>query len=112
MRKNLDPDIKLEKQHANPIKGSVVKQHIGQSTARLKRKRPDPINQQISQPSELSKKIPGKTEMETGKTNQGHSKDPMHIIKKCVCRDDTYQAFNPRCCFPSRSNLQTPSQTY
>ena len=25
MRKNLDPNIKLEKQHANPIKGSVVK---------------------------------------------------------------------------------------
>ena len=24
MRKNLDPNIKLEKQHADPIKGSVV----------------------------------------------------------------------------------------
>ena len=30
MRKNLDPNIKPEKQHANPIKCSVVKPHIGQ----------------------------------------------------------------------------------
>ena len=29
MRKNLDSNIKPEKQHAKPIKGSVVKLHIG-----------------------------------------------------------------------------------
>ena len=29
MRKNLDPTLKPEKQHANPIKGNVVKPHIG-----------------------------------------------------------------------------------
>ena len=33
MRKNLDPNIKLEKQHANSIKGSVVKLHIHQGRA-------------------------------------------------------------------------------
>ena len=80
MRKNLDPSMKLERQHANPIKGSVIKLHIGQGRAGLKRKRSDPINQTINQPSKLSQKIPGKTEIETGKTNQAHSKDPMHII--------------------------------
>ena len=80
MRKNLDPNIKPEKQHANPIKGSVVKLCIGQDRAGLKRKRSDPINQTINQPSELSQKIPDKTEIETGKPNQAHSKDPMHII--------------------------------
>ena len=36
MRKYLDPNMKLERQHANPIKGSVVKLHIGQSRAGLK----------------------------------------------------------------------------
>ena len=61
MRKNLDPNIKLEKQHANSIKGSVVKPCIGQGRAGLKRKRSDPINQTINSPSELSQKIPGKT---------------------------------------------------
>ena len=80
MRKNLDPNIKPEKQHANPIKGSVMKPHIGQGRAGLKRKRSSPINQIINQPSELSQKIPGKTKTETGKTNLEHSKDPTHII--------------------------------
>ena len=80
MTKNLDPNIKLEKQHANPIKGSVVKPCIGQGRAGLKRKRSDPINQTINPPSELSQKIPDKTEIETGKTNLAHSKDPMHTI--------------------------------
>ena len=32
MRKNLDPNIKPEKQHANLIKGSAVKLHIGQGS--------------------------------------------------------------------------------
>ena len=58
MGKNLDPNIKPEKQHANPIKGSVVKPCIGQGRAGLKRKRSDPINQTINPPSELSQKIP------------------------------------------------------
>ena len=80
MRKNLDLNIKPGRQHANPIKGSVVKPHIGQGRAGLKRKTSDSINHTINQPSELSQKIPGKTKIETGETNQAHSKDPMHII--------------------------------
>ena len=54
MRKNLDPYIKLEKQHANSINGNVVKSCIGQGRARLERKRSDPFNQATSSPSELS----------------------------------------------------------
>ena len=57
-----------------------MKLHIGQGRAGLKRKRSDPINQPINQPSELLQKIPGKTKIETGKTNQAYSKDLMHII--------------------------------
>ena len=57
MRKNLDPNMKLERQHANPIKGSVVKLHIDLGRAGLKRKRSDPINQTINQPSELSQEF-------------------------------------------------------
>ena len=33
MRKNLDPNMKPERQHANSIKGSVVKLYIGQGRA-------------------------------------------------------------------------------
>ena len=36
MGKNLDPNIKPDKQRANPIKGSVVKPCIGQGRAGLK----------------------------------------------------------------------------
>ena len=61
VRKNLDPNIKVKKHHANPIKGSVEKLCIGQGRAGLKRKRSDPINQTINQPSELSQKIPEET---------------------------------------------------
>ena len=51
--KNLDSNMRPEKQHANPIKGSVEKPCIGQGRAGLKRKRPDPTNQTIILPSEL-----------------------------------------------------------
>ena len=42
--KNLDPNIIPEKQHANPIKGSVEKPWIGQGRAGLRRKISDTIN--------------------------------------------------------------------
>ena len=69
MRKNLYPNIKPEKQYANPLNGSVVKPCIGQGRAGLERKRSDTINQTINPPSEVSQKIHGETKIETGKTN-------------------------------------------
>ena len=53
---------------------------MGQGRAGIRRKRPDPINQPINQPPNHSQKIPGRTEIETGKTNQVHTKDLMHSI--------------------------------
>ena len=67
IRKNLDPNVKPEKQHAIPKQGSAERPHIGQGRAGLRRKIPDPINQSIKQPSNLSQKIPGRTEIETKK---------------------------------------------
>ena len=54
--------------------------HMGQGRAGSRRKRPDPINQPMNQPSNLSQKIPGRTEMETGKTNCMHTKDLINSI--------------------------------
>ena len=82
MGKNLDPNIKPEKQHANLIKDSVEKPHICQGKAGLRRRRPASINQTIISPSELSQKIPGETKIETGKTNHVNSTDPRHSINK------------------------------
>ena len=44
-----------------------------------KKKRPDPINQMINQSSNLTQKIPGRTKIETRKTNQVHTTDLMHL---------------------------------
>ena len=54
--------------------------YTSQGRAGLRRKRPDPINQTIKQPSVLSQKIPGRTEIETGKTTPIHSRDLTHSI--------------------------------
>ena len=54
--------------------------HICQGRAGSRRKGPDPINQSINQPSNLSQKIPGRTEIETRKTNHEHTKDLIHSI--------------------------------
>ena len=80
MGKNLDPNLKPEKQHAISKQGSMERLCVGQGRAGIRRKGPDPINQMINQPFNLSQKIHGRTEIETGKTNQVHTTDPTHSI--------------------------------
>ena len=63
-----------------PKNGSMERPHIGQGRAGSRRKRPEPINQSINETSNLSQKISGRTEMETRKTNNMHSKDLTHSI--------------------------------
>ena len=80
MRKNLDANLKPEIQQTLPKQGSMERPCVGQGRAGSKRKRPDPINHAIYQASNLSQKIPGRTEIETRKTNHVHTKDLMHSI--------------------------------
>ena len=82
MRKNLDPNLRPENQHTLPKQGGLERLHVEQGRARskTKRKRPDPINHVINQPSNLSQEIPGRTKIETRKTNCMHSTDPTHSI--------------------------------
>ena len=110
--KNLHPNIKPEKQHANPIKGSIEKPCIGQGRAGLRRKIPDPFNQTIIPPSKLSQAIPGEIKIETRKTNQVHSTDPMHYVNNMDEAMTHTRPLIPDVSLPSRSNLQAPSQTY
>ena len=44
MGKNLNPNLKPEKQHAIPKQGSMERPCTGQGRAGSRRKRPDPIN--------------------------------------------------------------------
>ena len=74
VRKNLDPNLKPEIQHTLPKQESMERLLcVGQGRAGSKRKKPDPINHAINQASNLSQKIPGRTEIETRKTNHVHS---------------------------------------
>ena len=80
VRKNLDPNVKPEKQHAIPKQGSAERLCRGQGRAGLRRKRHEPIKQSIKQSSDLSQKIPRRTEIEKRKTNLAHSGDLTHSI--------------------------------
>ena len=72
MRKNLDPNLKRERQHTLPKQENMDRLCVGQGRAGSKRKKPDPINHAINLASNLSQKIPGRTEIETRKTNHVH----------------------------------------
>ena len=65
--------MRPEKQHTFPKQGNLERLQIGQGRAGSKRKKPDPINQAINQPSNLSQEIPGRTKIETRKTNSVHT---------------------------------------
>ena len=83
MSKSLDPNIQPEKQNIKPLKGKEISQErpeIGQGRAEMRRRRPPPINQTISQTSELSKKIPEASKIESRITNQTDSTAPMQSI--------------------------------
>ena len=54
VRKNLDPNLKPEKQHTLSKQGNLERPCIGQGRAESKRKRPDPINHAFNQASNLS----------------------------------------------------------
>ena len=86
--KNLNPNLIPEKQLAIFKQGNMERLHTCQGRSGMRRKRPDPINQLINQPSNLSQKIPGRTKKETGKTNSVHSKDLMHSISNMSKEDD------------------------
>ena len=80
--------------------GSLERPCIGQGRARSERKRPDPINQAINQPSNLSQEIPGRTKIETRKTNHVHSTDPTHSINNIISRTVNNNPFMADAPFP------------
>ena len=95
MRKNLDPNLKPEKQHAMNKKGNIERPCIGQGRARSRRKRPESINQSINKASNLSQKIPRRSEIETRKTNNVHSKDLTHSINNMNGKMTNRVSLNP-----------------
>ena len=75
VRKELNPNLRPEKQHTMPKQGISEKLQIGQGRAGLRRRsQPDYINQ----PSDVTRGIPGGSKIETGKTNSSQGTNGMH----------------------------------
>ena len=73
VQKRLDPNLRPEKQHTILKQGKSERPQMGQGRAGSKRKKADPINQAINQPSDVTQEIPGRTKIVTGKTNSIYS---------------------------------------
>ena len=80
MGKNLDPNLKPEKQHAISKQRSMERPCVGWGRTGLRRKRPDPISQPINPQSNVPQKIPERTEIQTRKTSHMHTKDLTHSL--------------------------------
>ena len=122
VRKNLDPNLRPEKQHTLPKQGSLERPCVGQGRAESKRKRPDHINCAINQPSNLSQEIPGRARIETRKTNHVHSTDPTHSINNADNRIANNNPLMPEAAFhpgpilrplpkPINQNVQSSQDT-
>ena len=87
VRKELNPNLRPEKQHAMPKKGMPEKPHIGQGRAGLRRKyAPD----HIDQPFDVTRRIPERSKMATGITN-----NQQHTSAMCDRGINNDKSFSP-----------------
>ena len=75
VRKELNPNMRLEKQHAMPKKGMTERPCIGQGRAGLRRK-PEPDH--IDQPSDVTRRISERSKIATGRTKIPQHTNTMH----------------------------------
>ena len=75
IKKELDPNLRPEKQHAIPKQGISEKPWVGQGRAGLRRRRK---SDHINQSSDVTQGIPGGSKIETGKTNSSQGTNSMH----------------------------------
>ena len=87
VRKELNPNLRPEKQHAMPKKGMTEKPRIGQGRAGLRRKHaPDCIDQLF----DVTRRIPERSKMATGKTNNSQ-----HASTACDRGINNNKSFSP-----------------
>ena len=75
VRKELNPNLRPEKQHAIPKQGMTERPHIGQGRAELRRKH---VPDCIDQPFDVTRKIPERSKMATGITNNPQHTSAVH----------------------------------
>ena len=76
VRKELNPNLRPEKQHAMPKKGMTEKPLIGQGRAGMRRKH---VPDRIDQPFDVTRRNPERSKTATGITNT-----PQHTSTMCV----------------------------
>ena len=76
IRKELNPNLRPEKQHAMPKQGIPEKPWVGQRRAGLRRRRPEPDH--TNQPSDVTQGIIGGSKIVTGKINSSQGTNHMH----------------------------------
>ena len=87
VRKELNPNLRPEKQHTMPKKGMTERPHVGQGRAGLRRKHaPD----HIDQPFDVTRRISERSIMATGKTN-----NPQHTSATCDRGINNDKSFSP-----------------
>ena len=69
VQKELDLNLRLEKQYAISKQGKSERLWMGQGRVQSRRRKPDPINRAINQPLDVTQRIPRGTKIVTGKTN-------------------------------------------
>ena len=100
IRKELDPNLRPEKQHALPKKGETERLHIGQGRAGLRKPEADHINQ----PSDVTRRILERSKIATGKTNS-----PQHTSAICdrgINNDKSFPPDVPLLPYPLHKPLQ------
>ena len=101
VRKELDPNLRPEKQHALPKKGETERPHIGQGRAGLRRK---PEADCINQPSDVTRRILERSKIATGKTN-----NPQHtsiICHRGINNDKSFPPDVPLLLYPLHKPLE------
>ena len=78
VQKELDPNLRPEKQHDISKQGKFERLQMGQGRVGSRRRKPDPINQPINQPSDVTQGIQRGTRIVTGKTNSTQGTNSMH----------------------------------
>ena len=87
VRKELNPNLRPEKQHAMPKKGMTERPHLGQGRAGLRREHE---SDHINQPSDVTRRISERSKIVTGKTN-----NPQHTNGACDRGINNDQSFPP-----------------
>ena len=86
--KELNPNLRPEKQHTMPKQGKTDKPQIGQGRAGLKRRRPGPDH--INHPSDVAGRISEGSKIVAGKTNS-----PQHTNGMCDRATNNDKSFSP-----------------